>query len=408
MNDEFGLEAELAIMTSGVRDVFTPNRPVNDVDLLFGRSTEVKAIIQQINTPGQHALLFGERGVGKSSLANIASELILRIVAEGLYKSRCDSTSTFETIVRSPLLAVGVDLDLVEHSDTDSTARTSGAKLQVIEKSGTQQTGGSRTYRPLSPISPARAAELLSRLTGLLVVDEVDAVVADEKKKLAELIKLLSDSDSKLKVMLVGISDTAQALTAGHPSVLRCLKETRVSRMTDGALRSLVIGGADRLGLRFTDPAIAAIVKASSGYPHFTHLLALKAAESAIVEHRTEVDKEDVKLAMSAAMTDAEGSLRNSYEDSVRSSATNMYQKIVLAASNLTRVDRLEFKAPEWREEISRLTGEDITQGSLNNYLQRLVSEDASRIFVRLGKGVYRFTDPRMPSLVKIANGVID
>jgi energy-coupling factor transporter ATP-binding protein EcfA2 len=58
-------------------------------------------LIEQINTPGQHALLYGDRGVGKSSLANIASNLLLKHVARGaLYEKRCDSETTFEEIVR--------------------------------------------------------------------------------------------------------------------------------------------------------------------------------------------------------------------------------------------------------------------------------------------------------------------
>jgi putative ribosome biogenesis GTPase RsgA len=48
--------------------VFTPHTPVNLVELFLGRTEEVQSIVAQINTPGQHSLLFGDRGVGKSSL----------------------------------------------------------------------------------------------------------------------------------------------------------------------------------------------------------------------------------------------------------------------------------------------------------------------------------------------------
>ena len=64
---DFGLIREEKIKRSGVREVFTPHRPINKIDFFFGRQREVKTLIEQLNTPGQHSLLYGERRVGKSS-----------------------------------------------------------------------------------------------------------------------------------------------------------------------------------------------------------------------------------------------------------------------------------------------------------------------------------------------------
>jgi hypothetical protein len=64
--DFFGLSRERKIIKSGVREVFTPHKPINKVEFFLGRKKEVQNIIEQINTPGQHSLLYGERGVGKA------------------------------------------------------------------------------------------------------------------------------------------------------------------------------------------------------------------------------------------------------------------------------------------------------------------------------------------------------
>lgn len=63
-----------------------------------------------------------------------------------------------------------------------------------------------------------------------------------------------------------------------------------------------------------------------------------------------------------------------------------------------------EFTASSLREKIEEMTKGSISQGSLNNYLQRLVSDDFSAILHRCSKGVYRFSDPRMPSFICMAN----
>ncbi|MEK7206277.1 MAG: ATP-binding protein, partial [Pseudomonadota bacterium] len=72
-NDLFGLERESKIEKSGIRKIFTPHKPVESSDFFFGRQKEVQKLIEQLNTPGQHSLLYGDRGVGKSSLANVVT-----------------------------------------------------------------------------------------------------------------------------------------------------------------------------------------------------------------------------------------------------------------------------------------------------------------------------------------------
>jgi ABC-type transport system involved in cytochrome bd biosynthesis fused ATPase/permease subunit len=54
--------------------VFTPAAPIRTRDLFFGRMDQLKRVVETINEPGQHAALYGERGVGKTSLANIIND----------------------------------------------------------------------------------------------------------------------------------------------------------------------------------------------------------------------------------------------------------------------------------------------------------------------------------------------
>ena len=49
-------------------NVFQPAAPINSEDLFRGRIPQVRAVVDAINQPGRHAILFGGRGVGKTSL----------------------------------------------------------------------------------------------------------------------------------------------------------------------------------------------------------------------------------------------------------------------------------------------------------------------------------------------------
>lgn len=402
--DLFGLQREQRINKSGVRRIFTPHQPIHSVEWFFGRQALVKKLIEQINTPGQHALLYGDRGVGKSSLANVTAGLLKAIIKGKLYTKRCDSQDSFESILAEPLKDVGVDIRVKSETKSHREGGDAGVAVPVIAKANITSTREHIiTFQNASErLSPSFAESMLRDSNGLLFIDEADAIrTAGDKRRLAEFIKLLSDSGSHFKVLIVGIAQTAADLTDAHPSVQRCLKETKLERMSDDELRLIIEGGASKLDLIFDQDVVQSIIKMSAGYPHFTQLLALKCAEDAVADGRVNISQSHLTAAVSNAVEDAEETLRRTYEDAARSSGTEMYRTILCGAAF---IDKDEFTASELRAAVSKHTGRQVKQTELNNYLQRLVSEGDGTIIRRVAKGVYRFNDPRIASFIKLTN----
>src|SRR4051812_48461788 len=58
-----------------VPHVFTPGAPVNRYALFGGRMEQVLDVLNTVGQRGQHVMLYGERGVGKTSLANVLAEI---------------------------------------------------------------------------------------------------------------------------------------------------------------------------------------------------------------------------------------------------------------------------------------------------------------------------------------------
>jgi MoxR-like ATPase len=56
--------------------LFTPSTPINVAELFAGRSDKLFRIVDAIGERGRHVILYGERGVGKTSLAQIVPFLI--------------------------------------------------------------------------------------------------------------------------------------------------------------------------------------------------------------------------------------------------------------------------------------------------------------------------------------------
>jgi hypothetical protein len=390
--DPFDLIGEAAIVQSRAREVFTPHQPIQPGYMLAGRVTEIGRIVQVLNTPGQHALLYGDRGVGKSSLANVATYAAHQATTLPYYVKRCDHTDTFESIFRDPLADAGVDVQRVEYTAQDS--QTTRKELTAFDAGigRERQRSLATTYRPDGLIGAADAARCLAALDGFMLIDELD-VVDDPltRRKIAELIKLLSDAGAPFKLLLVGIAETAAELTDAHTSVQRSLRETKLHSMSTGELRAIVRAGARSLGLTFEEDVTTEIARLSAGYPHFTHLLALKCAEHAIRTRQPVVTIDALPLAMTTAVEDAEGTLRHLYAESIRSSS-GTYREVLVAAASL---DVDEFTVARLR---AVLPGGPDPSGPL----RRLAGDSGPTILRRLSRGVYRFTDPRMRSYIRI------
>jgi len=56
--------------------VFSPRSPVYRRAFFAGRSAQMNALADAVSQIGLHAVIFGERGVGKSSLGNITQDLL--------------------------------------------------------------------------------------------------------------------------------------------------------------------------------------------------------------------------------------------------------------------------------------------------------------------------------------------
>src|SRR6185437_3982523 len=59
-----------------ISKVFSPAAPINRRELFAGRLTQLERVFEATSSRGQHAVIFGERGVGKTSLATIVQDIL--------------------------------------------------------------------------------------------------------------------------------------------------------------------------------------------------------------------------------------------------------------------------------------------------------------------------------------------
>lgn len=246
-------------------------------------------------------------------------------------------------------------------------------------------------------------AEQLQSKPGIFLIDEVDAVAGkDDRKKLAELVKLLSDNKSQLKIVLVGIASTGSDLTAGHPSVQRCLKEVQLKRMDDDDVKKIIRNGFKKLGQIPTEEVVTRITDISAGLPHFTHLICLKCAEASVISGNKHISSDVLNSALSESVKDSENALKDSYTNCLHSFNKPLeYKVIVLGAAHCKGA---EFRAFDIRQQLQERIGLDVEVTIISRRLTSIAARPGC-IIEKCGRGYYRFVDPRMPSFVKMLHG---
>src|SRR4051794_34622875 len=71
-------EADIAAKRFEANQLFTPSAPIAIAELFAGRQSQTQKIVDAVAERGRHVILYGERGVGKSSLAQIIPFFIPR------------------------------------------------------------------------------------------------------------------------------------------------------------------------------------------------------------------------------------------------------------------------------------------------------------------------------------------
>src|ERR1700733_5296275 len=94
-SDDEDLGAQFRIDT--LLESFSPSAPIDRRDVFAGRRDQLAALYTVMRQRGQHAVIYGERGVGKTSLASITADQARR---DEFFTAHviCDSSDDFSSI----------------------------------------------------------------------------------------------------------------------------------------------------------------------------------------------------------------------------------------------------------------------------------------------------------------------
>jgi Cdc6-like AAA superfamily ATPase len=350
-----------------VAEVFTPGAPIDTLTLFAGRIEQIKDVLTAVSQRGQHVVLYGERGVGKTSLANILDEFFVGRGVGALHSVRvnCGVSDDFYTIW-----------------------------LKVFRELGLQN----EVARIASPDDLRHALRETPDRT-LIVIDELDRLEDEDAMVLmSDTIKSLSDHSAPATIMLVGVADSVEQLVSDHRSVERALVQVQMPRMSLEELMEAIDKGAGELGMGISDVARARIARLSEGLPYYTHLLCQHAFQRAVIDARENVWVGDIEQAIQLAVQKAQHSIRSSYQLATRSPRkNNIFSEVMLGCALAPKDDLGYFTASGVREPLSRITGREYDIPAFARHLKEFASEKRGYALLKSGtKGrtFYRFENP--------------
>jgi Cdc6-like AAA superfamily ATPase len=269
-------ESRLAKLTS----VFTPAIPVSQSAVFAGRIEQIQQVVDAIGQPGVHVVIFGEPGVGKTSLANILSKRLgsekKAVVAP---RVTCERTDDFSSLWRRIFADIKVARERAVVGFGASRREEQGSLDETVPETVTS----ADVKRALTTVG--RGCVLV------VIIDEFDRIGDPEVRAIfADTIKVLSDHAVPATLILVGVSDTVDGLIDQHGSIERALVQVRMPRMSSDELEHIMTRGLELLGMTIDPEALAHVAMLSQGLPHYTHLLGLHAARIAIDAATDRVD----------------------------------------------------------------------------------------------------------------------
>jgi Cdc6-like AAA superfamily ATPase len=377
-----------------LRSIFRPGAPINSQALFSGRTKQINAVLNATFQAGQHIVMYGERGVGKTSLAKSLADILKNAGVTPLSSGtvNCDGTDDFSSLWHKIF-----------------------RELQVVIK--TEKAGFSPTREEVAidlhgllpeKVTPDDVRVAITNAVSIAASDRQMIIILDEVDRiternvttlLADTIKNLSDHLVPVTLLLVGVADAVDQLVSEHQSVERSLVQVRMPRMQPSELEQVIDKGIDFAQMTVSPSAKGQIIALSQGLPHFTHLLALQSANAALERDSIDIDFDDVLSSTRTAVSESH-SLLSAYHRATNSPQKNsLFEEVILACALAEKDELGWFTASSVSQPLSLLMGKTYSLPYFARHLNEFAESGRGPIIHKYGthrQHKYRFVNPLM------------
>lgn len=394
-------------MSKRIINPFTPQKPIDNPEYFFGRNTEVDSIVDVLYQTAQknpeHAIITGDRGIGKSSLLvqtkkiaegdtslikkfNIDMGGIEKFNFKSIWLDTVENQSAEEVaqFILSNLVNNIAILSRIDIS-VDLFGFLQIAKKEVDVKENSINEIVSKFVQEMKKVSKKIIDE---KLDGIIIfIDEVDRM--DMTKDLPTFFKLVTESFSRNGIQNIifffaGISGAIQKMKSNHPSISRTFKDIVLHNLSQPEIESILINGFNKVGYTYSDEILKKIGYMSAGFPEPIHLLG-----GTILKYSINGNLDLTSL--TKGIEDIiQNKKNNELKELLEAAGAGKYQRILkaMASNENTNIplsyidDFLDIKQSEYSTNINKLC----ERGVIKKY----------------SRGVYCFVEPLLKEYIKM------
>jgi hypothetical protein len=284
------IEGDTSRQPAFTHSPFTPTRPILSERGLIGRRRQLDRAVDAVQIERAHLTIFGERGNGKTSFANVLAALAEE-AGYGVVRHTCTTQPSFGELFGAVVAKIPPRFlrPVMDQEESHAFGRRS---IWTVETAVTQ-------------LQEIRAGHVL------IMIDEFDRLAdEDSVRDMTELLKTTSDLSVRVSFALIGVAESMEELRQVHPSLARTMVAIPLPLLPDAEVAALLVKGCDELRLTLAAPAREALQMLAHGSPYFAQLLSLHASDNAVKRRAASLEMQDVSAA--AALLRAE--LQHSFE----------------------------------------------------------------------------------------------
>ncbi|QXQ08299.1 AAA family ATPase [Sphingosinicellaceae bacterium] len=289
-------EPVLARRRLALRDALGASQPVVARERFAGRHDALAQLIAAIEQQRVHVVVYGERGIGKTSLVHVFADTAREARYLVVYGS-CGTEARFDTMFR----AFASKIPMLYHRAVLPTSVDNDAAATFD------------SLLPANEFGPREVSDLFADVVGtrvVLILDEYDRVLDPGfRRDVAELIKNLSDRAARVQLVLTGVAQNLDELVGYAPSIRRNIIGLPMRPLTSGEVRSVLALGEEAAELSYDNDAVDMISTMAGGSPYLVRLLGHRAGMVALESGKSTVDGVHGRAAVERVLTDWNASL---------------------------------------------------------------------------------------------------
>ena len=362
-------------------DVFTPGKlPIRPNNVYASRGETEKDFTKAFGR-GLVPLVYGEYGVGKTSMARYSLRSVedngrLVYIQSVANKSLADIFAVCLEKMGYAVQKKRVSGEVAVKGKEESGKAEAGIgwlKAVVASKTTKSSSSSNSIEEEIAVTSPtdSKILELCEQHEFVLLLDEVHRSTSEFTDELAKFIKAYGNANCQhFKVALLGTSSEASKLVRYDPGIDRLIQEIHLGAMKEGEANYLVVKGMGDLDIDIPASAIDRLLKTSVGSPNILQYLCLETAESAFVRTPRSATLEDVSKALSEYVEKKEPRLYSMYMKGIETMGKVRYRKLILRA--MSEADD-EYVTTEYiRHKVSEYLNKEVPGSALSGPLRNL------------------------------------